>query len=168
VLLDAIAGEISSYKKKISAADYFKMKQSIQLDYSDKERVEQLIDIAKIEKKFLKQLQSLSRIKRIEAATYLGLVGTEGARKALEEAILKEKDYSVRLLANALSDIGHKESIPVLVSTLIGANLWYRSKVNMLIADFGEAFHAYLPQIIESDRIEIKELIVDFSSVILF
>jgi hypothetical protein len=166
VLLNAIAGKISSYKKKVSILGYFEMKQSIQLDYSDKGRFEQLIDTAKIEKKFLKQLQSLSRIKRIEAANYLGLLGSERARKALEEAVLKEKDYSVKLyMANALSDIGHNESIPVLVLTLINANHWYRSKVNMLIADFGKDFHAYLPQIIENDQIEIKELIVDFSSV---
>ena len=68
-------------------------------------------------------------------------------------------------MANALSDIGESSSIPVLVNSLIGAHRWYRDKVNMLLADFGEEFLQYFPQIRNSNRIEMQELIVDFATV---
>lgn len=165
-LMKLIAGLVVEYKAKVAITDYFEMKQSVILDKLRQENIEQLIDIEKYEKKHIKQLRSAFRVRRMEAAVQLGLLASPNGRLALEKTILQEKDYPVKLyMANALADIAEPESIPVLVASLTNTHHWYRSKVNMLIADFGDSFNLYLPQIIDSTKIEIKELIVDFASI---
>ncbi len=151
-------------KKDVDASSYFDMKQSIQLDKLKKIYIESHIEINKLEKRQIRRLRSLFETSRVEAAVYLGLIGTDRAREELEKSITKEKSYPVKLyMANALSDIAKPESIPALVASLENSHRWYRDRVNMLIADFGKDFDAYLPQVINSNRIEIMELIVDFS-----
>lgn len=153
-------------KNKIPISSYFKMKQSVQLDKLRIENIKKHVNLEKAESKYIRSIKSIHKNKRLEASVYLGLLGTEKARAALEKSIIRERDNTCKLyMANALTDIGNKMSIPVLVASLIGSKHWYREKVNMLIVDFGEAFNSYLPEIINSDKIEIKELIVEFSSV---
>lgn len=153
-------------KSKAGISSYLQIKQSIHLDNFRRENIEKNIDINWAEQKYLKGLKSIFKTTRIESAVYLGLIGTNKARLALEKLIMKEKNYTIKLyIANALADIGNKESIPALVASLINSHRFYRDKVNMLIADFGEDFNTYLPTIMNEDRIEIKELIVDFSSI---
>jgi len=151
---------------KYAALKYLQMKQLVFLDFAKKSSIEKSIDLDWAEKKFLKGLKSAHKTKRIESAVYLGLLGTEKARENLEKSILVEKNAAVTLyIANALSDIGSPASIPALVSSLINSNHFYRNKVNLLISNFGEDLNVYLQQIQGDMRIEIKELIVDCSSV---
>ena len=113
-----------------------------------------------------KDLHSRSRIRRIEAAAALGAVGTDEARAELERALCSEKDFPVRLyIANALAVIGHSDSIASLINSLIGSHRWYRTKVNMLIAEFGGRLQPYLPALMNRPETEIKELLVDIASV---
>ena len=166
LLLHAALDKKVAFKGKALAVEYLWTKDSLELDKHKQEGIEKVVDIKRAEKKYLKKIKSVFKTKRIEAAVYLGLLRTDNSRRALERAIIREKDDVVKLyLANALADIGHPESIPILVSTLINSPRFYRDKVNMLIAEFGEAFNAYIPELADQDRVEIKELIVDFSSV---
>ncbi|HEX3033144.1 MAG TPA: hypothetical protein VHS59_13095, partial [Bacillota bacterium] len=165
LLLAALLGQFSDTYRQVAASQYFGLKQTIQLDNPKKANLGKLIGSDGLEKRQIKRLRSSIRWRRIEAAVELGLLATDNARLALEQAISRERNYPARLyMANALADIGCRESIPVLVASLLNAHRWYRERVNMLVADFGENFHAYLPQILASNSMEIKELIVDFSS----
>lgn len=113
-----------------------------------------------------KDLHARSRTRRIEAAAALGMVGTDQARAELEDAMHGEKDFPVRLyIANALAGIGHSDSIAPLINSLIGSHRWYRTKVNMLIAEFGGELQPYLPALMKRPETEIKELLVDIASV---
>jgi len=144
---------------------YTKMKESILLDQENVENIEGSLDLNKVENKNIRRLKSWSKLRRMESTVNLGFIATDRAREALEKAILKETSFPVKLyMANALSDIKNKKSIPVLVETLINAHRWYRNRLNMLIADFGYDFYDYLPQIADRKEVEIKELIVDFAS----
>jgi cellulose synthase/poly-beta-1,6-N-acetylglucosamine synthase-like glycosyltransferase len=164
--LDVLANEINQYKDNTVDAAYFDMKQSVKLTDQDKDRLESHIKIKKSEKKYIRRLYSLNTLKRADASVVLGLLGTETARAALEYAIIRERNFPVRLyMANALSDIGSSESIPVLVASLLNSHRWYRDKVNMLLADYGKELDSFLPLIYERNRLEMVELIVDFSSV---
>ena len=112
------------------------------LEKDERIRVEKIIDIKKVEKKYIRSIKSIHKTKKIEAIVYLGILGTEGARQALEGILIHEKDYIVKLyIANALADIGKKQSISVLVASLLKSNLFYRERVNALIAEFGEEFN---------------------------
>ncbi len=165
-LMKLISGLVLEYKDKVQITDYFEMKQSVKLDKLRQENIGQSVNIYSYEKKYIRRLNSAFRVRRMEAAVQLGLLASPNGRLALENMILQEKDYPVKLyMANALSDIAEPDSIPILVASLVNTSHWYRDKVNMLIADFGESFNLYLPQIIKSPKIEIKELIVDFASV---
>lgn len=148
----------------ISFTDFLKLKHVIELDELQQNDLVSTIDINKFEAKNIKHLRSHFKYYRIEAAVHLGSLATENARAALESTILNEKDPSVKLfVANALSDIGNPKSLEIMVCSLFNSKRWYRNKVNELISDFGEAFNSFIPNIIESDKIEIKELIVDFA-----
>ena len=152
--------------RETDVSKYVVINKSVKLDSLLKESLDKYFDIHKAEKRYLRSLTSHSKTKRAEAALYLSALGTDRARRALEALLPKEKNITVKLsIANALSDIGNAESLSILVDSLINSKRFYRDKVNMLIADFGEKFHSYLPKIIGSSRIEIKELIVDFSSI---
>lgn len=165
-LMKLIAGLVLEYKSKVEITDYFEMKQSVKLDRLSQENIDLSVNIENYEKKYIRRLKSAFRIRKMEAAVQLGLLASPNSRLALEKMILQEKDYPAKLyMANALSDIAEPESIPILVASLVNTSHWYRDKVNMLISDFGESFNLYLPQIIKSPKIEIKELIVDFASV---
>lgn len=165
--LELLSGnKYQDVKDKVLVSNYLEVKKSIQFATSEMINAQKSVSLSKVEKRHLKQLKSIFKASRIEAAVNLGLLGTEKARLALEAAIILEKDYPVKLyMANALSDINNEKSIPVLISTLINAHRWYRNRVNMLISDFGGKFNEYLPNIINNEFVEIKELITDFASV---
>ena len=165
-LFNTILGKSFNSKIRISENDYFTIKENILLEQDKNKRVQKAIDINKIENKYLKEINSIFKIKRISAAVYLGIIGSDSARLTLEKYLLKEKDNVTRLyMANALVDILKKESISVLVTSLLNSSHFYRDRVNALIGRFGEDFNEFLPKIILSNKIEIMELIVDFASV---
>ncbi|AFM42294.1 glycosyl transferase [Desulfosporosinus acidiphilus SJ4] len=165
-LLKLLSGKIVDLKQKGLIINYLNLRETIELNEQTIGNVNKAVDIFKSNRNYLQKLKSRSRIKRIEAAVFLGFMGNDAARIAMEKAILREKDYPVKLyIANALTEIADPESLPVLVSSLKNSHRWYRERVNMLISDFGDAFNAYLTQISGSELIEIKELIVDFASV---
>lgn len=164
-LLDAAAGNVTATDEIMEIENYYEVGQTIRYDKILKENIRNAVNEDSYEKKSVKALKSGSITKKAEAALYLGALGTEKARLALEEALRKEKNKALKLyIANGLTDIGNRESLPVLTDSLLNASRFYRNKVNMLISDFGEEFHKYLPMVIKSDRIEFKELIVDFSA----
>lgn len=162
--LESVLNEKNS-GEKMEVFSYFDMKKMIILDKRRKKIAEKQVDILKAEKKFKKDLQSVFKIRRLEAAMNLGLLGTDEGRKSLENALAMEKDSVVKLyIANALSDIGSKESLPFLIDSLLNTNRFYRMKVNLLIAGFGKAFDDCVQDLVDSDRLEIKELLIEFVS----
>lgn len=165
-LIDVLSGAADFFKSKYFLKGYAELSQSVQLNEFKDSKEAASVQIGKDYKKYIKALKARGKIKRIEAAVGLGIVGGRASRKALEKAIVKEKDYSVKLyMANALSDIKDKKSLPVLIDTLIDSHRWYRDKVNSLILDFGEDLHDYIVYIEGREEIEIKELLVDFSAI---
>lgn len=161
-LIESLNKGIEFFKFNSFLKGYTQLSQSIKLNEFKKSD-----EVKRREyKKFIQDLQSGRKIKRIKAATGLGVIGDNIARRVLEKAIEKEKDYSVKLyMANALSDICDKISLPVLINTLIDSHRWYREKANSLILDFGEDLHSFIFQLKDREEIEIKELLVDFSTI---
>lgn len=165
-LLKLAAGNPVTINERLEIANYCQISQSVRYDQQLKENIAALVDIDSFEKKAFKGLKSHNITKKAEAALYLGVLGTKKARLALEESLKKETNSTLKLyIANSLTDICNKDSLPVLVNSLLNESRFYRNKVNLLIADFGEDFHRFLPAIIDSQQIEIQELIVDFSAV---
>jgi len=165
-MLNNIFHSSGRMEKNIEEKEYERLSDIVKLEETTKNKIENQFEREKIFRKYVRRLKSISSYRRSEAAVILGKLSTKEAKHALENAVLREKNYSVKLyMANALSDIGVASSISVLVNSLIGAHRWYRDKVNMLIADFGEDFLQFFPQIRHSHRIEMQELIVDFATV---
>ena len=139
---------------------YKQLRESIRLDHFVQGGDDPL-DQSKLEDRNRRRLNSPFKLKRMEGAVELSFIGSPTAKAALETAINKESDTTVKLyMANALADINHPGSIPVLIASLFGMHLWYRRRVITLIINFGEEFIDFLPQIIHCPEVEIKELIV--------
>ncbi len=154
-------GNVNPYFSIFSQAKHL-----IKLDDETEQRVAGRLEKSKIIRKSFKGIKSIRKIKRIESSINLSLLGTDEAAGALENALLKERKQQVKLyMANALSDIGKESSIPVLVASLFGESKWYRDKVNMLIAGFGEKAVEYVKGLFSRDEIEIADLIADIASV---
>lgn len=127
-----------------------------------------LIDVIRktgIDGYYIKRLQSGSRRKRMDAVVHLSALPGGATNQALLAALRKETDVLVRLhLCSALAFMEETEAIPLMVATLPGAPQRYRTRVNMMLASYGAAFHEYLPRIIDSKQVEIRSLIIDFAA----
>lgn len=142
------------------------LKQTVRFDENNSQALAETSRETGIFNQNQKKLKSIFRLKRIKSAVNLGTIGTQEARKALENALVKERNVAVRLyIANALSDIHDEGSIQVLVESLLNSKRWYRDKVNMLIAEYGNHLQPLLSSLMEREEIEIKELMVDYSSI---
>lgn len=123
-------------------------------------------ELVKVVTHEMRKLSARSLTRRKEACAYLGLIGTEEARIALEEALAKEKDWSVKVyISNALTDIRDERSLPVMIDVLKDSHRWYRDKAISNILDFGDKFHDHFLRLKDSNDIEIIELLIKYSSV---
>ncbi len=131
------------------------------------ERVEdhlQSKELRKAEAQEIKRLRSSRTIVRKEACSNLGLIGSEGARRALESALSGEKDSAVKVyISNALTDIRHPESLNCMISALIGMHKWYSEKAISNILEFGEAVHVHFEALKQTKDIEIIELLIRYA-----
>ena len=114
---------------------------------------------------YRQRLQSSNSRKRIDAVVHLAALPGGSTNSMLLQALRGEKQLQVRLyLCDALSAMEEAAAIPLMVDTLPGAPQWYRTRVNIMLASFGKAFHQYLPKIIHRNEIEIRSLIIDFAA----
>lgn len=145
--------------------DYLFLKQSINLPAEERQKVLTIARGGKLETTLSRKMRYQSRYERMEAALGLALIGSDHARITLERALVVERDFPVKLfIANALSEIGDKRSIGVLVESLVGAHRWYRDKVNMLIASFGPTTFDLLRGFFWREDSEIIEMFIDIAS----
>ncbi len=99
---------------------------------SSEEDAERKKKIYQIEKQEIRKLQSKNVVRRKEAAANLGLSATSDARAGLEQALLKEKDYSVKVyLVNALTEIRQKDSLPFLIQDLLDSTKLVSDKIDL-------------------------------------
>jgi len=113
----------------------------------------------------MRRLHSPNRTKRKEAATYLGIIGDELAREALERALGEEKDFSVKIyISNALTDIGADASLGAMIESLPGAHRWYRDKVISNIVEFGDGFFPHFARLRQALDVEMIELIISVAA----
>lgn len=144
--------------------NYLYLWQSISLPEEERRKILHLAGAEKAERRLRKKTRSRSKYRRMQSALGLALIANDSSRKALEEALLEEKDFTVKLyMANALADIADPRSIGALVESLFGAHKWYRSKVDMLIASFGKSGSDYLRGLLWRQETEIVELLIDLS-----
>ena len=122
-------------------------------------------ELIKIEKLEIKKLKSKRKTRRKEACTYLGIIGSEKARFALERALLTEKDFSVKIyISNALTDIRNPKSLDVMIKALIGTHKWYRTKAISNILEFGYLFQPHMLELFETNDIEHIELNIKYAA----
>lgn len=112
------------------------------------------------------KLSARSVTRRKEACAYLGLIGSDKARHALESRLSKEKNHSVKLyISNALTDIRHEASLPFMIDEILGAHKWYREKAIHNILEYGHAFHEHFFRLKDSKDIEHIELLISYAGV---
>lgn len=109
-------------------------------------------------------LRHSNPIRRKEACTSLGLFNSKEARHALEEALVSEKDYSVKVyISNALTDIRNPESLPFMIQGLIGMHKWYLEKGISNILEFGDAIHPHFEELKNTREVDLLQLLVNYA-----
>lgn len=152
--------------KLIFLEKFTALRQLIEINDDNRKYIEEFLKHPSIEKKLINQLKGTNKYCRMEAAVYLGIIGTKKSQYALEESMRLEKNYNIKLyIANALADIQNPDSIADIVDSLEKCPKWYYDKVKHLIFAFNKGFFDYLPQIMSSKDNIKKELIIDFSKI---
>lgn len=112
-----------------------------------------------------RKLRALQAHRRIKAGVALGFIPDRQSVVLLENALLREKAYFVRLyLVNSLVQLDSPTSIPVILESMVRSPEWYRDKVNALLSGMDRHILAYLPQILDSKDAYIQEFIIAFAS----
>ena len=99
-IIDGVLGkEGTLFKKdaKLFMKRYTELKQVITIDADKEAAFTNVIETFGLEDFYRKRLRSHLKYQRIEAAVYLGVIGTETARKAIEDALYKERYHSAKL-----------------------------------------------------------------------
>lgn len=144
---------------------YIDLRQSNSLDHRQRKKIIEYIKKIKIDKHYHSVIRSRGKYDRIRSAICLGYLPSDKNRKVLEKALVKEKNFSVKLyMLNALTMITNPDSLETMVNSIKEAPGWYRKKATILISEFGEKFHSYLPKIIDSELSDIQHLIIHFAS----
>lgn len=118
-----------------------------------------------IEQEIVK-LSSKQITRRKEASIYLGLIGTDKTRLALEDALPMEKDFSVKVyISNALTDIRNEASLTYMIHTILNSHKWYREKAISNILEFSDKFHDHFLRLQDTKDIEHIELLIKYSSI---
>lgn len=138
------------------------LKQNLLIE--NKESFENNPTIRKIEKEEIRNLGRKNDITRKEATVYLGMIGSPQAREAIEQALLKETDYSVKIYhSNSLTDIHDPSSLPVMIEALLGSHRWYRTRAISNILDFGAQFHPHFLRLRDTREIAWIELLIKYA-----
>ncbi|HWR39827.1 MAG TPA: glycosyltransferase [Patescibacteria group bacterium] len=154
----------ASSHPKIALRLLLELSQSIVVNQESHRHLITLICSTGIEAYYLRRLQSPNARKRMDAALHLSALPTGNTCLALTQALRRETLSNVKLhLCSALVDVGHHEAIPDILRTLPGAPQWYRTRVNMLLVDFGDYLRPHIPSLLTGTEPEIESLVVDIA-----
>lgn len=121
--------------------------------------------ISKIENTEKRGIRSYRKLRRKEAAVFLGLLATDNCRLILEGGLIAEKDYSVKVyISNALTDIRDPRSLDAMVNAIVGSHKWYKEKGISNILEFGNEVEKYFQNVADGGNIEIIELAIKYCS----
>ena len=121
--------------------------------------------ISKVEKQESRKIRKRSKVARKEASTYLGLIGCDRCREALEKALVREKDSSVKIyISNALTDIRNPQSLKVMIPELLNTRKWYREKAISNILEFGYEVQSFFEEYKFTREIEYIELWIKYAN----
>jgi len=128
------------------------------------EKANQYFKLKKLDKKYIKQLNSVFNFKRKQAAMFLGYINLQNVVPALEKRLQIETENLVKLyICEALTKQNQISSVKVIIESLFYANKWYKDKIFVLLSNFDFNLYTLLLENIESPRPEIHELIIYFS-----
>ncbi|WP_461207352.1 glycosyltransferase family 2 protein [Clostridium sp. DL1XJH146] len=145
---------------------YFNIRERVLLYSQTKKEIDEYIEVKKVSNKYIKQLRSFSKYKRAYAAVCLGGLDSEITERALKNALIKEKNYRVKLyMINSLCILNYKSAISSIVESVVGAPKWFRERVNVLVSEFGEDLNQHLFTLKDREEFEIKELFFYFASI---
>ena len=117
-----------------------------------------------LDRKYIKNLSSRRKYKRIHAAYTLAYVRTPNTLRALELVLESEKSNLVKLyLIEALSHYSSPTSISYIIRALFYSTDWLKSKVNVLLTSYDKYLFDCLKLNINNERDEVEELIIHFA-----
>ncbi len=153
---------------KINPMDIFRIYRDISVSVSLPDRVSAVfIDYfvnTGVLKHFCKRIKSARKIRRSEAALNLAFLPCKKTHRALEEALVNEKYYHIKVyIVNSLIETEDVLSIPYILQSMIGSPRSYNEKIYSILGEFGEKLHNYLINLNPINSRELKMVIVTFA-----
>jgi len=153
------------FTKQFLLKEFYKIEDQVKFSPIIRKKILDDFTEKKLYIKYLKQLKSRSRIKRILAAHYLGIFENKMIFNKLEERLLIEKDESVKFyISYSLMKYIRKDSFLAVVNSLIGSSKSYQKKITTIINNNFNKNNTYLFNLEDREEIEIKILLLKISS----
>lgn len=111
-------------------------------------------------KHILKQLNSITMVKRLRSVMNLALIGGETAGEHLYQRLLIEKKWFIRLaIIHSLSRVKYIPALPAIIEILKNAPHWVRQKSIAVLPYFGEALERQIAEMIAQPEKRDRELL---------
>lgn len=152
-------------KNKVHLMQLIEHIKIIKLNSEEREKITHIFINNKIHKKYIKKLNSKSKLKRKEAAMILAYINNFDILKELEISLIKEKKEDVKFyIAWAITKHKNKNSIPVILRSLRNSTPYYFNKISSLIKDYGRDLYYYLSYKLDTEDVYLQKLIINFAA----
>ncbi|MGB3366745.1 MAG: glycosyltransferase [Acidaminobacteraceae bacterium] len=166
VFLNKSISKIRSKDIDLFVNQYAELMLNVSINKEEKELIKSAVDNSNVIKFSGKLLNSFSTKRRIKSAVMLGFIGQVESIKLLEEKLIKEKNYIVKLyIINSLIIQESHGSDKFIYESLIESPVWYQKRFRKLIMEYKEYFYQSLDCVIERKEIEIKKAIIYIASI---
>lgn len=136
------------------------LEDQIILDDEERNNILKEIPTKKIQKKYLRRLNSISVYQRIVASTKLGFFNNESIKKALIKRLLKEKNISVKFyISYALFQNIDQSTFDRIIYSTINEYYLYVKNIAILANHFYSNIKDYLPSYFLSDKSEVIHIL---------
>ncbi|MFA5466466.1 MAG: hypothetical protein WC251_01330, partial [Candidatus Izemoplasmatales bacterium] len=145
---------------------FVKLNKEIKLDQETLRRIDKAFADSGLCKKAIRSLRSFSTIKRKQASSILSAFDSVDIRKALVEALKKEKSEHVKIyFLNALKNKIDQQVLQAIIDSILGSKRYYQIRIIGILKQHLLSVEAHLQNIFRRPEMEIKEVFVDLTNV---
>lgn len=160
---------ISKVKKRdidLFVGNYSELMDNVHMSSEEKELIKSAVKNSNFIKLNGKLLNSIFIKSRIKSTVILAFIGGKESVKLLEQRLIKEKNYIVKLyIINSLIIQDSHISDRLIYESLIEAPIWYQKRFCKLIMEYKEYFYQSLDSVIDRKEVEIKKAIIYIGSI---
>lgn len=137
---------------------------TVELPAAHKAELFEVIEHNKLDEKLVRRLSDHNQRTRIRAAMGLSVIGGEKVCRALQQRLLKEPRWYIKLaLIHSLARNAYAPALDDVLQVVKQAPKWVRQKSFAILPAFGEALHSRLVRLLDQPEQRDLELILEIT-----